>query len=89
MRLEYVLRSCATHEPTVVVAARLVNLRLTIAPHADCWEEKSPPRDPVTHELRGDHVRFASGMKALGDYVHAAGLSFAMVRCQRRPMRLI
>ena len=23
-------------------------------------------------------MRFASGMKALGDYVHAAGLSFAM-----------
>jgi alpha-N-acetylgalactosaminidase len=44
----------------------------------DCWEEKHPPRDPTTNELRGDGVRFASGMKALGDYVHAAGLSFAM-----------
>jgi len=44
----------------------------------DCWEEKSPPRDPTTNELAGDHIRFPSGMKALGDYVHAAGLSFAM-----------
>jgi hypothetical protein len=44
----------------------------------DCWEEKHPPRDPTTNELRGDSVRFASGMKALGDYVHSAGLSFAM-----------
>ena len=44
----------------------------------DCWEEKNPPRDPATNELAGDHIRFSSGMKALGDYVHAAGLSFAM-----------
>ena len=44
----------------------------------DCWEEKQPPRDPTTGELRGDSVRFKSGMKALGDYVHAAGLQFAM-----------
>ena len=47
-------------------------------PRADCWEEKNPRRDPITNELQGDHVRFASGMKALGDYVHAAGVSFAM-----------
>ena len=32
-------------------------------------------REPL---LAGDHIRFPSGMKALGDYVHAAGLSFAM-----------
>ena len=44
----------------------------------DCWEEKNPPRDPTTNELRGDSKRFPSGMKALGDYVHNAGLSFAM-----------
>ena len=44
----------------------------------DCWEEKTPPRDPTTKQLRGDAKRFPSGMKALGDYVHAAGLSFAM-----------
>ena len=42
------------------------------------WEEKTPPRDPTTHQLRGDARRFPSGMKALGDYVHNAGLSFAM-----------
>ena len=44
----------------------------------DCWEEETPPRDPATNQLRGDAARFPSGMKALGDYVHAAGLSFAM-----------
>ena len=44
----------------------------------DCWEQKSPPRDPTTNQLRGDFKRFPSGMKALGDYVHNAGLSFAM-----------
>jgi hypothetical protein len=44
----------------------------------DCWEEKNPPRDPTTKQLRGDAKRFPSGMKALGDYVHAANLSFAM-----------
>ena len=47
-------------------------------PPQDCWEQKSPPRDPTTNQLRGDFKRFPSGMKALGDYVHAAGLSFAM-----------
>jgi Alpha galactosidase A len=40
--------------------------------------ETRPPRDPVTHELVGDHVRFPSGMKALGDYIHAAGIQFAL-----------
>lgn len=30
----------------------------------DCWEEKLPPRDPVTNKLRGDSKRFPSGMKA-------------------------
>ena len=38
-------------------------------PRQDCWEEKSPPRDPTTNELRADSRRFPSGMKALGDYV--------------------
>ena len=45
---------------------------------SDCWEEKQPPRDPATGELRADSKRFPSGMKALGDYVHAKGLSFAI-----------
>ena len=43
----------------------------------DCWEQKVPPRDPVTHRLRGDPARFPSGMKALGDYYHERNLSFA------------
>ena len=45
---------------------------------SDCWEEKNPPRDPATGELRADTKRFPSGMKALGDYVHGKGLSFAI-----------
>lgn len=45
---------------------------------AQCWEEKNPPRDPVTHELVGDHKRFPSGMGALGSYVRGKGLGFAM-----------
>lgn len=44
----------------------------------DCWEQKNPPRDPTTHELRADFVRFPDGMKALGDYIHGKGLSFAI-----------
>jgi len=43
----------------------------------DCWELKHPPRDPATNRLQGDHKRFPSGMKALGDYYHALNLSFA------------
>jgi hypothetical protein len=43
-----------------------------------CWEEKNPARDPTTHELRGDAKRFPDGMAALGAYVHAKNLSFAM-----------
>lgn len=44
----------------------------------DCWEEKNPPRDPVTKQLRADSVRFPNGMKALGDYIHGKGLGFAI-----------
>ena len=44
----------------------------------DCWEEKNPPRDPTTGELRADFIRFPDGMKALGDYIHAKGISFAI-----------
>ena len=50
----------------------------TLLPFPQCWEEKNPPRDPTTNELRGDAKRFPSGMVALGDYVHALNLSFAM-----------
>lgn len=48
------------------------------SPSVQCWEEKNPPRDPVTHELVGDHKRFPSGMGALGSYVRGKGLGFAM-----------
>ena len=44
----------------------------------DCWEEKNPPRDPTTKELRADSKRFPSGMQALGAYVHAKNLSYAI-----------
>jgi hypothetical protein len=35
-------------------------------------------RDPVTHELLADPERFPSGFKALGDYIHAKNMTFAM-----------
>lgn len=41
----------------------------------DCWLEKS--RGP-RGELVADRRRFASGMKALADYVHAKGLKFGI-----------
>jgi alpha-galactosidase len=44
----------------------------------DCWEEKSPPRDPTTHQLRADTVRFPQGMAALGTFIHKLGLQFAI-----------
>ena len=44
----------------------------------DCWEQKSPSRDPVTNKLVGDPDRFPSGMKALGDYYHSKGIQYAL-----------
>ena len=41
----------------------------------DAW---SSGRDPVTHELLADPVKFPSGIKALADYVHARGLLLGM-----------
>jgi len=41
----------------------------------DGW---STARDPATHELVADPVKFPSGMAALADYVHAKGLRFGM-----------
>ena len=41
----------------------------------DCWFD--PNRDSAGN-LRGDPVRFPSGMKALGDYLHARGLRFGL-----------
>jgi alpha-galactosidase len=40
----------------------------------DCWEG---PRDADGH-IRPDPTRFPSGMKALGDYLHARGLKFGI-----------
>ena len=44
----------------------------------DCWEQKSPARDPTTHRLRADPVRFPTGMAGLGEYVHAKNLSYSI-----------
>lgn len=41
----------------------------------DCWFD--PARDSAGN-LRGDPSRFPSGMKALGDYLHAKGLKFGI-----------
>lgn len=41
----------------------------------DCWQ--APTRD-AQGRLRADPTRFPDGMKALGDYIHARGLSFGI-----------
>jgi alpha-galactosidase len=41
----------------------------------DCW--MNPNRDSAGN-LQGDPGRFPSGMKALGDYIHARGLKFGI-----------
>jgi alpha-galactosidase len=41
----------------------------------DCWQ--APNRD-ARGRLRADPTRFPEGMKALGDYIHAQGLSFGI-----------
>ncbi|MFY1583970.1 cellulose binding domain-containing protein [Micromonospora sp. WMMD734] len=41
----------------------------------DCW--MNPNRDSAGN-LQGDPTRFPSGMKALGDYIHARGLKFGL-----------
>jgi alpha-galactosidase len=41
----------------------------------DCWF--NPSRD-AQGNLQGDPVRFPSGMRALGDYLHARGLKFGI-----------
>ncbi|WP_328348023.1 cellulose binding domain-containing protein [Micromonospora sp. NBC_00421] len=41
----------------------------------DCW--MNPNRDSAGN-LQGDPSRFPSGMKALGDYIHARGLKFGL-----------
>ena len=42
----------------------------------DCWADLE--RDPATGRLRNHPTRFPSGMKALGDYIHARGLKFGI-----------
>ena len=44
----------------------------------DCWEEKKPRRDPTTGRLQPNATRFPSGLKALGDYMHANGATFGL-----------
>ncbi|WP_286158114.1 alpha-galactosidase [Streptomyces sp. CB03911] len=41
----------------------------------DCWFD--PQRD-AQGNIHGDPVRFPSGMKALGDYIHSKGLKFGI-----------
>ena len=44
----------------------------------DCWESKHPPRDATTHRLTPNTTRFPSGLKSLGDYMHAKGVTFGL-----------
>jgi len=63
------------------VADKLVSTGLKAAGYNflnldDCWH--ATERDNVTKRLRGDPVRFPSGMKALGDYLHGKGFKFGI-----------
>ncbi len=42
----------------------------------DCWQ--SNERDSITGRVLPDPVRFPSGLKALGDYIHSKGLKFGI-----------
>lgn len=44
----------------------------------DCWEEKEPARDPATGKLQPNATRFPSGLKSLGEYMHANGATFGL-----------
>lgn len=45
----------------------------------DCWMQKAPGQGAQAHgHLVGDKVRFPSGMKALGDYIHKRGAKFGL-----------
>ncbi|BAL88016.1 putative alpha-galactosidase [Actinoplanes missouriensis 431] len=46
----------------------------------DCWQATT--RDAAGN-LRSDPVRFPSGMKALGDYIHGKGLKFGIYQAPR------
>lgn len=43
----------------------------------DCWESMNPERDSSS-KLAGNSTRFPSGMKALGDFMHAHGVNFGI-----------
>ncbi len=45
----------------------------------DCWSKRE--RDPATHRIVPDPVKFPKGMKDVSDYVHAKGLKFGMYSC--------
>jgi len=45
----------------------------------DCWMHKGPrPAGTAGRELVADPERFPSGMRSLGDYMHARGVSFGL-----------
>jgi len=44
----------------------------------DCWSKKERDADG---NLVADPIKFPSGMKALGDYLHSKGLKFGMYGC--------
>ena len=45
----------------------------------DCWSKRQ--RDPETDRLVADPIKFPSGMKSVGDYIHSKGLKFGMYSC--------
>lgn len=72
---------CAIGEQTIraqadaMVASGLRDAGYRYVVVDDCWFD--PERD-TTGRLRGDPIRFPSGMHALGDYLHALGLKFGL-----------
>jgi len=58
-----------------IVASGLSALGYQYVVVDDCWFD--PARDAAGN-LRADPTRFASGMKALGDYLHGKGLKFGI-----------
>jgi len=46
----------------------------------DCWQS---PNRAADGSLQADPVRFPSGMKALGDYIHSKGLKFGIYQAPR------
>lgn len=45
----------------------------------DCWSKRQ--RDPETDRLVADPIKFPSGMKSVGDYIHSKGIKFGMYSC--------